>query len=52
MPGGDGRADRVTEGTTLWVPDERTRARAVITRYLAWLQDARGLRFPGYDELW
>jgi acetoacetyl-CoA synthetase len=36
----------------LWEPTEDRRRRAVLTRYMAWLGDSRGLHFAGYHELW
>src|SRR2546422_230851 len=40
------------EGALLWEPSREDRARANITRYLAWLTETRGLAFGSYDELW
>jgi acetoacetyl-CoA synthetase len=40
------------EGATLWEPPPEARARATLTRYLAWLGSARGLSFDSYDALW
>ncbi len=40
------------EGTVLWTPSNEERARANLTRYLAWLRDTRGLAFDSYDALW
>ncbi len=40
------------EGTVLWTPSNEARARANLTRYLAWLRDTRGLAFDSYDALW
>ncbi|HYM70063.1 MAG TPA: acetoacetate--CoA ligase [bacterium] len=40
------------EGTVLWTPTPEERARANITRYLAWLRETRGLAFDSYDALW
>src|SRR5690348_10136652 len=42
----------VAEGTVLWEPTAEVRARAEITRYLAWLRETRGLVFDSYDALW
>src|SRR5579859_5915426 len=42
----------VAEGTVLWEPTAVVRARAEITRYLAWLRETRGLVFDSYDALW
>ncbi len=44
--------DAVEEGTRLWEPTEQGRARANLTRYLSWLNEARGLTFVSYEELW
>jgi acetoacetyl-CoA synthetase len=38
--------------TPLWEPSPAHRERAILTRYLGWLERERGLRFDGYDELW
>jgi len=40
------------EGVLLWEPTKEDRARANITRYLAWLRETRGVTFGSYDELW
>jgi acetoacetyl-CoA synthetase len=40
------------EGTVLWTPTPEERARANLTRYLAWLRETRGLAFESYDALW
>ena len=42
----------VVEGTLLWEPSEAVRSRANLTRYMAWLREARGLGFETYGELW
>jgi acetoacetyl-CoA synthetase len=42
----------VDEGTLLWEPSESARARANLTRYLAWLERERGLRYGGYADVW
>jgi len=44
--------DAVAEGTLLWEPTERDRARANLTRYLSWLNTTKGFAFASYDELW
>jgi Acyl-coenzyme A synthetases/AMP-(fatty) acid ligases len=36
----------------LWQPSEEVLANAGITRYLQWLEQKRGLKFDGYNELW
>jgi acetoacetyl-CoA synthetase len=36
----------------LWEPSEEVKARATLTRYLRWLEEARGLAFDDYQELW
>jgi len=36
----------------LWTPSRRQVERAVLTRYLRWLERERGLPFAGYHELW
>lgn len=41
-----------TEGDVLWQPPAGFRSRAELTRYLAWLEAERGLRFADYDALW
>src|SRR5262249_36465422 len=40
------------EGATLWEPGAEARARATLTRYMAWLGSARGLSFDSYEALW
>jgi acetoacetyl-CoA synthetase len=39
-------------GELLWTPSEEARERATLTRYMRWLEDARGLGFDDYEELW
>src|SRR5919199_5232620 len=39
-------------GELLWTPSEEARERTTLTRYMRWLQDARGLGFDDYEELW
>ncbi|HYY21566.1 MAG TPA: acetyl-coenzyme A synthetase N-terminal domain-containing protein, partial [Thermoleophilaceae bacterium] len=39
-------------GELLWTPSEEARERTTLTRYMRWLQDARGLGFDDYGELW
>ncbi len=36
----------------LWTPSAERSERATITRYQDWLEETRGLRFEGYDQLW
>ncbi|HKV43332.1 MAG TPA: acetoacetate--CoA ligase [bacterium] len=45
-------AGSVREGTVLWEPTAQDRARATITKYLAWLGTTRGRMFGSYEELW
>ncbi len=42
----------VAEGELLWEPSEAMKRSANITRYLEWLNQKKGLRFAGYNELW
>ena len=42
--------DAMTE--PLWTPSPARRAQAALTRYLAWLEAERGLRFADYESLW
>jgi acetoacetyl-CoA synthetase len=42
----------VTEGRLLWEPPDDIRERTVFGRYLAWLEETRGLTFSDYDEAW
>jgi acetoacetyl-CoA synthetase len=41
-----------TPGTLLWEPSAQDIEGAALTRYMSWLEETRGLRFAGYDELW
>ncbi len=36
----------------LWEPSDERVARATLTRYTAWLERSRGLRFDDYAQLW
>jgi len=40
------------EGTELWQPSDKRKAQAIVTRYLAWLKERKGLTFESYPELW
>lgn len=42
----------VAEGTVLWEATAEVRARAAVTRYIAWLRGTRGLSFDSYEALW
>ncbi len=42
----------VEEGDLLWEPSSEMVDRAMITKYLRWLEENRGLRFANYDALW
>src|SRR5919199_6244372 len=44
--------DTITEGTPLWEPSAELRENSNIARYMAWLEETRGLSFGGYGELW
>ncbi len=39
-------------GAVLWKSPPDVRETTEIGRYLRWLEEERGLAFPGYDELW
>jgi acetoacetyl-CoA synthetase len=40
------------EGNLLWEPPAELKENAVITRYMRWLEENRGLSFEDYNELW
>jgi acetoacetyl-CoA synthetase len=42
----------MSEPQLLWEPSPEAVERATLTRYMAWLERERGLRFADYDELW
>ena len=42
----------MAEPEILWTPSAERVQRATLTRYARWLDETRGLRFSGYDELW
>jgi acetoacetyl-CoA synthetase len=42
----------VSEGDLLWSPSDADRARANLTRYMAWLREHRNLDLSSYDDLW
>ena len=42
----------VKEGTLLWEPSEEMKANSELTRYMAWLDQEKGLRFNDYQGLW
>jgi acetoacetyl-CoA synthetase len=39
-------------GTVLWTPPDDVRARTRMGHFMDWLEERRGLRFGGYEELW
>src|SRR5437588_359064 len=39
-------------GEILWSPPPDVRERTRVGRYMTWLEEQRGRRFPGYQELW
>ena len=41
-----------TEGTVLWEPSPELRGNSTVTRYMAWLEQERGLSFEDYTALW
>ena len=49
---GDPVTGPVKAGDLLWVPSAERAAEANITAFTGWLAATRGLRFPGYQELW
>ncbi len=42
----------MSEPELLWTPSAERVQRATLTRFQDWLEQTRGLRFDGYDELW
>jgi len=42
----------ISEGTLLWEPSEEFIKRAIITKYLNWLKEEKGLTFDDYNALW
>ncbi len=40
------------EPKVLWTPSAERIERATLTRYMAWLEEKRGLEFDGYHDLW
>jgi acetoacetyl-CoA synthetase len=44
--------DSATEGTLLWEPSRAVKEQTNLGRYMAWLEQERGLVFRSYDELW
>ena len=43
---------QVEEGRLLWEPSEQRRAESVVSRYLTWLRDSRGVSVEGPRDLW
>jgi acetoacetyl-CoA synthetase len=52
VAGGPTPAVAATSGEVLWDPPAEALERTRIARYMRWLDDERGLRFAGYEELW
>lgn len=42
----------IEQARILWEPPAEVREQANLTRYLRWLESARGMTFDGYDALW
>jgi acetoacetyl-CoA synthetase len=42
----------MAEPEVLWTPSQERIERATLTRYQAWLEETRGLRFDDYESLW
>jgi acetoacetyl-CoA synthetase len=40
------------EGTLLWEPSPEARERAVLSAYMGWLRETRGLQLGDYEALW
>jgi len=45
-------ATQVSEGMLLWEPSEKTKQESNLRKYMQWLEQKRGLRFTGPEELW
>lgn len=45
-------AMQVTEGMLLWEPSEEMKQQSNLRKYMRWLEQTRGLRFAGPEELW
>ena len=43
---------QVEEGRLLWEPSEQRRAESVVSRYLTWLRESRGVSVEGPRDLW
>jgi acetoacetyl-CoA synthetase len=44
--------EQAVAGEVLWTPPPDARRWTRLGRYLDWLEERRGLRFDGYDDLW
>jgi acetoacetyl-CoA synthetase len=42
----------ISEGTLLWKPSDEFIKQAIITKYLNWLKEEKGLTFNDYNALW
>src|ERR1700722_9602757 len=40
------------EGDLLWTPGDAFKERAGLSKFAAWLEAKRGLRFRDYEEMW
>ncbi|HEY4600893.1 MAG TPA: acetoacetate--CoA ligase [Cerasibacillus sp.] len=43
---------RIEEGKLLWKPGQKWKDEANLNKYIAWLQDKKGLQFKNYQSLW
>src|SRR5579859_7057315 len=50
--GGDHTAAMTSTSEILWTPSAERIERATISRFVAWLEETRGLSFADYQELW
>ncbi len=42
----------ISEGALLWEPSDELKRSAILTRYMAWLHETRGLDVADYQALW
>src|SRR5579875_3153705 len=42
----------IQEGAVLWEPSQAVKEGSTLARYMAWLQETKGLSFADYDGLW
>ncbi len=52
IPKGDDCMKSLTDGQIIWEPTKEQIEQTVLTQYVKWLKEKKGLTFYDYHELW